>query len=137
MPSKPKQTKESYLKAIEGSGGIIKLIAAKLKVTRQTVTARIAKDDELQAAVEAEKTDCLDLAEENIKQALKARNMKVTMWYLDRKGKDRGYGNQLNVEGTLENKVDVVLYFPDNGRDMDDTDGITSKPVPRIDAPSE
>ena len=62
----------------------------------------------------------IDLAENNLFAEIKKKNLKATMFYLNNKGKSRGYGVRNNVLSTenpdgLLGKVQI--YLPDNGRD--------------------
>lgn len=110
-------TIEDWLKAIDGSGGIIETIAARLGVHRKTVWQKKKDYPEIALAIQEEVEACTDLAEINIRKLLKDGNAKVSMWYLDRKAKDRGYGNQVKVDANVANTGQVHVYLPDNGRD--------------------
>ena len=98
------------MKAIEGTGGIKKLIAENADCAMSTLYGilirKVAKYDDLRLAIKLEQ-DCLgDSAEETIKITMTQRlDMGVASttarWFLYRKFVDRGYGkkDQLTVEG--------------------------------------
>ena len=89
--------KETVLKAIQNSGGIITTVQAHLvplvgqKLNWETVKNLTNKWDETKEAMEAERQTVLDVAENNIFQEIYKHNSELSKWYLKMKGKDRGY----------------------------------------------
>ncbi len=95
--------------ALKSAGGIQALAAEKLGTTRQNVCQRIAKSPALQAfKAEVEQT-IVDQAEAVVVSALQEKQpgtakptkeaLRVGMWMLDRKGRDRGYTTRSEVTG--------------------------------------
>lgn len=115
--TKSKITQEQWIQAVRDSAGIVAAVAARLGIARQTVWENRKKHEWLEAAFKETTNESLDLAETNIQQAIAAGNLKVTMWYLERKGKTRGWGREIQIESdSMATPPQVVLYLPDNGR---------------------
>lgn len=108
---------ELILAAIEGSGGVTNAIAAKLGVHRWTVWNWLKDDEDLQRAVREEQERMLDTAESNLLKAVKKGDPWAIRYFLSRKGKHRGYTTSVEVRGELNQRGEVHLYLPDNGRD--------------------
>jgi hypothetical protein len=115
MP-KPRITQDEWIEAVRNSAGVVALVAAKLCLSRQTIWEHRKKHAWLDEAFKETTEQSLDLAEANISAALQAGNLKATMWYLERKGKTRGFGRELQIESESLSKPQVILYLPDNGR---------------------
>lgn len=115
-----RKTKQEWLAAVIGTGGIVEDIASRLGVTSRAVTKRKAEDPEFKEAVEEEANQVIGIAESKMVALIKAGDAKAIMWFLDRKAKDRGYGKQVSIEGNIESSGQVHLYLPDNGRDSID-----------------
>ena len=67
------------------------LAARDLGISRQAIHERIHSSPRLQAVMEEIRAEMLELAEGNIAKALRAGDMAVTRWYLERKGRHLGY----------------------------------------------
>lgn len=94
-------------KAIEGSYGIVTLIAKRLKVERMTIYNRIKKEPELELMLIDEREKILDLAESKLIQNLDSGSERSINFVLETLGKDRGYVKQQDVKllGTVEARV--------------------------------
>ena len=92
-----KVTKQQILDAIKDSQGLISKIQKRLEAATgetwswETVRNYLEKDPDYEVAIKAEKESILDLAENNIFQALQQKDLGTAKWYLRMKGKDRGY----------------------------------------------
>ncbi|MBI5727553.1 MAG: hypothetical protein HY965_06850 [Ignavibacteriales bacterium] len=94
MAIKRQATKARILAAIPDSGGIIKTIAEKAGVAWHTALKYIENDDKLHKAYKAESEALLDVAESQLIEKVKAGDMWAITFLLQKKGKDRGYGEQ-------------------------------------------
>jgi len=115
MPRKKNITLEQWKKAINDSCGIVGLVALALGVSRHTVARHRDQDSAIKELFVEAETLAKDRAELNVNMALVAADLKVSMWYLERKAKDRGYGKELKVE-TDSMQANVQIVLPDNGR---------------------
>lgn len=87
----------AILKAIEGTGGIIVRIAEKLSVSRQAVYDYIDRYDEVRQAIQNEKDTILDVCEEGLFSMIYGGDFEAIKYYLERKGKCRGYGGKTDL----------------------------------------
>lgn len=83
--------------AIKRHDGNLSKAAAALKTSRQNISQRVKGSERLQAVVEGTQVFLLDTAEGNVAKALRAGDKEMTKFYLTQKGKNRGYGNNLQV----------------------------------------
>lgn len=77
--------------ALEKTNGLQTYAARLLNCTLQTVTNYIKRYPELQQFCMAVEETVLDMAENNIRQALKSGDIEQSKWYLRYKGRRRGY----------------------------------------------
>lgn len=77
-----------------GTGGIVSQIAEKLQCSRNTVYAYIDKYPEVKTAYDDEKEMILDVCEEGLFAKIYGQDFEAIKYYLERKGKCRGYGGQ-------------------------------------------
>jgi hypothetical protein len=115
MPRKKKITTEQWKKAIAESCGIVGMVASILGISRHTVARHRDSDPQIKEMFVEAETMAKDRAEFNIQAALATANLKVSMWFLERKAKDRGYGKEVKVE-TESLQANVQVLLPDNGR---------------------
>ena len=100
-----KATKQQLLDAINGSYGIISTIAKRLNVNWNTARTYIKQDDDATQAYNNERNSMLDKAESCIINALEQNDVSTAKWFLQLKGKDRGY------MGTDADTLDDTLKF--------------------------
>ena len=90
-------TEKMMLEAIKDSQGLISKIKKHIEAALgepccwDTVEKYAHKWESCELAIRAEKEAVLDLAENNIFQALSQKDLATAKWYLRMKGKDRGY----------------------------------------------
>lgn len=103
-----KATLAQIKRALKSSGGLIGPAAAKLKIARQSLHARIASNPELQTFIADLDAALLDKAESNIARDVKKGDNSTSRWVLERKGKDRGYGNKVAL-GLDDDAIDQLV----------------------------
>lgn len=105
----PRVTKERMLKAIPGTCGRWTYLAERMRVTVETCQGYLNPKrkgwEEVRAAWQYEKERLGDIAEQTVEDVMKQRldigsASIAARWYLEKKHKDRGYGNERTV--TLE-----------------------------------
>lgn len=90
----------SQLKAaLKKNLGVISLAAQELGVTRQAVHGRVNRSPELQAWIADIEETMLDAAEAVIKEAVAKKDRQTTRWFLERKGRSRGWVTRSEVTG--------------------------------------
>lgn len=104
-------------KAIKGSGGIMKIIGARLECQMTSLYEAMKREgeewDEVRLALKIERESVGDLAEVTVRDSMRQRlDMSVASttarWYLDRRHVDRGYGKKEQV--TVDGKVDMTHH---------------------------
>ena len=100
-----KANKQQLLDATNGSYGIISTIAKRLNVNWNTARTYIKADTDATQAYNNERNSMLDKAESCIINALEQNDVSTAKWFLQLKGKDRGY------TGTDDDTLDDRLKF--------------------------
>lgn len=102
-----KLNKKKVKNAIEGSGGIISVVAQKCGVSRQAIYNYLEKHSDLKTALEQQKQMLVDKAESNLVEAVNAKQWGATKYVLSTLGKDRGYTTKVESEQSGELKIIV------------------------------
>ena len=103
--------KLNMLEALEKSLGIV-TNALKISGTAKTTYHRWINEDEVFAkAVKDEGNTALDFAESKLFSQIKDNNHSSTQFYLKNKGRDRGYGDKLDITtgGDKINKIEIEI----------------------------
>lgn len=80
------------LKAIENSGGITLTVAKRLGCAYDTAGVLIDRWEETRKAFRLEREKIKDIGEGHLFKAVGNGDIATIKWFLDRLGKDRGYG---------------------------------------------
>jgi len=117
MADKPHFTAQQFIAAIPGTGGIVTAIARRVGCEWHTARRYIDRHPSVREAYDAECESVLDLAEARTIEAIKSGDGQMIRYYLSTKGKDRGYGERVDVhhEGHLTYRL---LW--DDGTDVAD-----------------
>lgn len=95
--------------------------AEKLKISRQVVRDRVERSPEMKRVIAEAEERLLDLAERRSAALINSSDGPQIRWYLDRKGRRRGYGPP-NAAVTIEGgdgKSGVVVTVQINGADAE------------------
>jgi hypothetical protein len=90
-----------YEGAIRKHAAILVFVARELKVTRTAVVNRIANSKHLQDVVKEVEEVHKDIGQGAIVKGLKKGEYRWVTYYMDRKAKDRGFGQKLETETKL------------------------------------
>jgi DNA-binding Lrp family transcriptional regulator len=85
---------EAALRRLDGS---ISAAASDLGITAQAVRDRIRRSGHLQDVLADIDVSLLDDAESVLRKAIRAGDTATTRWFLERKGRARGYGTKVDV----------------------------------------
>jgi hypothetical protein len=110
--------KDRWLRAIEKNAGMVTLIAKELGINRKTVAKYRKTVEWVGEAFDEVEAKSLDEAEQTIQKAIRT-SAKVAGWYLDRKGRDRGYGKEVRVKTEMTGRL--IIKLPDNNRRLPST----------------
>ena len=102
MSRKPHLTKQQVLDACVGCMGICADVHRKLGISRRAFYNYRQKWPEVQQAIDDELQRGLDFAESQLLQLIAAKDFRAISFYLERKGRDRGWGaqQQISLQGT-------------------------------------
>jgi hypothetical protein len=125
-PRRGRLSEKSIENAIKGSLGNVSFIARRLEVTRQIVWRRITGSERLKTLFDEENESMLDNAENELVNVMNPSanedprtRLEAVKYYLDHKGKKRGYGRQgmdVNVTtGEDEAPVQPIINFSIRG----------------------
>lgn len=78
-------------------GGIMSEAGKACGISRQAVYDRVQNTPALRETIRLVGEQLLDIAESQLTKSLKRGDKEMVRYYLDRKGKKRGYGNSVNV----------------------------------------
>jgi hypothetical protein len=89
----------SLIAALRKHGGIFVLAARELGVSRQNIKIRVDRSEGLQVVVNDVQEATLAAGEAVILDAIaNKQDVATARWYLDRKGKARGYGKSISCK---------------------------------------
>ena len=106
-------TKAKFKAALEGSGGVQAVIAQKCGVDRSTISRYLDKHPDMKILQEAEMEKILGVAENKLHALINDKNIKAIKFFLETKGKKRGYVPASYVE--QDNKEDVTITVVRDG----------------------
>lgn len=111
MDTMPRYSKRAIKKAIEGSNGLITVVADRLGCQRSTIYRRLAKDDELRRILDDETETVLDITENKLFEQIMSGNITAIIFMLKTRGRERGYGDRLNllIEHGMEREMETVF----------------------------
>lgn len=106
-------TEDQVLAAISGSLAIVSRVAKNLNCDWTTADNYIKKYPAAVEAMKAEEQAVLDLCETKIIKAINLDDVGSAKWYLSKKGKDRGYGDEqiITHTGQIEEKKTVLIQY--------------------------
>lgn len=117
-PKNPPCSKRKFLRALKGTAGVYKDIAHRLNTSVHQVKKYLDRPgwEDVRKAWREEKDRVLDLAEDAIAQAIESGDPKIATknarWFLEKRGKERGYGDKVTIEGgenPIRHEVGVVV----------------------------
>ena len=103
-----KLSKRKVAAALLEAHGVVAHAARLLGVTREHLTAYIAKNPDLQRVRDEARERLLDVAEEGLFEAVKRRRPWALQYVLSRLGKHRGYTERTEQEQVGEIRVRVI-----------------------------
>jgi hypothetical protein len=92
-----KQNKERFLIAYLNNLGDISATCKAVGINRWTYYKWLQKDEQFKKNIEEQNEINLDFAESCLKERMKAGDTRAIIFYLESKGKKRGYGKNIDV----------------------------------------
>ena len=135
---RPKKITEKKFKiAVQDSQGIKAVIAKRLGCTWVCVNNYVKSNPFAQKLLDEESEVVLDMAESVVFKAIQNGDERVAEWYLQKKGKNRGYcdnvGIQVKGNGNTQGTEDTIIIDV-NTRNIIDrikADAMENPPVPK------
>lgn len=90
-------TIRQFKKALREADGIMAHAAVALGMTRQAVFDRVQKSPELKRLLVTLEEELLDTGEGHITKGVKSGDKEYVRYYMERKGRRRGYGNKVET----------------------------------------
>lgn len=103
---------QQFIDAIPGSGGIISVIAKRVGCAWHTASKYIEDYPTIQAAYDDETESLIDLAESTVLKAIQGGDVGAAKWYLQTKGKSRGYTERHEVTGAEGGPLPIIMLPP-------------------------
>lgn len=111
MPRKQKYQKEEVLKAIKGCSTIVSTVAKRLNCDWNTASKYINKWQETKLAYENERQTIGDFTEGKLIENVKKGDLGAIKYFLSKKYKDRGYGDEVQQNISLGNTEGATLHI--------------------------
>jgi hypothetical protein len=114
---KLKIDKESWLQAISDNCGMVTFVAKQLGIHRETVAKYRDEVDWIKDAFAAVEEETNDAAEKHWIECVRT-DWRAAREYLACKAKHRGFGKEVKVDATMQQKAVYHIYMPDDGREV-------------------
>ena len=111
--------KETLLKALEKSLGVVTIACKKADIPRSTYYKWLKDDEEFRQQVQEIENVALDFAESQLHQQISDNSTAATIFYLKTKGKTRGYTekSELDVTSGGSKITDIKIQVFDTNKD--------------------
>ena len=106
-----KYTVEEIVTAIHATLGLLTKTAKRLNCSRTTLYRYQEKYQEVRDAIRDAREMLTDQAELNVIEAINAKDLETSKWYLARMGRDRGFGDKVDHKVDGEVKQTKVQIF--------------------------
>tara|TARA_R100001443_G_scaffold9908_1_gene19515 strand:- start:3491 stop:3850 length:360 start_codon:yes stop_codon:yes gene_type:complete len=111
--------KETLLKALEKSLGVVTIACKKADIPRSTYYKWLKDDEEFRQQVQEIENVALDFAESQLHQQIQDNSTAATIFFLKTKGKSRGYTEKSELDVTSGGKsiTDIKIEVFDTNKD--------------------
>jgi hypothetical protein len=114
-PTSPTRKKGKYrhyktaeiVEALKATGGMVYMAARKLGCDPSTIHVRAKASPEIQAAIDNARGDMLDMAEHELKKAVRGGDMTAIIFTLKTIGKHRGYVERVEQTGANGGAIEI------------------------------
>ena len=113
--SPPKKEKGGYrhyktaeiVEVLKATGGMVYMAARKLGCDPSAINKRAKTSPEIQAAIDSARGDMLDMAEHELKKAVRGGDMTAIIFTLKTIGKHRGYVERIEQTGANGGAIEI------------------------------
>ena len=113
MGRKQRMTKQELLDAIPGCLGINANVYRKLNISRSVFLKYRQKWPEVQQAMDEELNHGIDFAENKLMQLIQQGDFKAISFFLERKGANRGWGQNREIQLNSNGLIQPIIVFDD------------------------
>ena len=111
--------KESMLKALENSWGVVTVACRNAEIPRSTFYKWLNEDEDFAKEVSDIENIALDFAESQLHTQIRGNNTSATIFYLKTKGKKRGYIERQEITGADGMPTNFQIEIIDKTEDTD------------------
>jgi predicted transcriptional regulator len=111
--------KESMIKALEQSLGIVTVACKKAEIPRSTFYKWLNEDEDFARQVKDIENIALDFAESQLHKQISENSTSATIFYLKTKGKKRGYIERQEITGADGVPTNFQIEIIDKTEDTD------------------
>ena len=97
--------KETIIKALESSLGVVTTACKKTNIPRSTFYKWLKEDDDFAGKVKQIENVSLDFAESKLFEQIQENNTSATIFYLKTKGRKRGYWEKQQMDMTTDDEA--------------------------------
>lgn len=124
---------ERILEAIKGCNSIVSKVADKLMCDWSTAKKYVEMYPETRAAMNDELQRAIDMAETKVLKSINLDDIQSAKWFLSKKAKDRGYGDETNINLNVTDSPRLEQITPEqiaaidsilNGNSSTDTNAV-------------
>ncbi|QDP49702.1 MAG: hypothetical protein Unbinned1953contig1002_17 [Prokaryotic dsDNA virus sp.] len=106
--------KETIIKALESSLGVVTTACKKTDIPRSTFYKWLKEDDDFASKVKDIENVSLDFAESKLFEQIQENNTSATIFYLKTKGRKRGYWEKQQMDMTTDDEpVQINIKLTD------------------------
>jgi len=111
--------KESLLKSLEQSLGVVTVACREADIPRSTYYKWLKEDEVFAAEVSDIENVALDFAESKLHKQISDNNTSATIFYLKTKGKNRGYVERQEITGVERMPTNFQIEIIGSTKDKD------------------
>lgn len=104
---------KDFLIALEQVGLNVSIACKKMGISRSTYDEWKAHNDDFRLAVSHIEEAQVDFAETALKKKIQEGDTKAITYFLDNKGKHRGYGQKIDLTALIQNKPTELSHLSD------------------------
>lgn len=107
---KPRYKQSEIIAALKNTGGMVYLAAKQIGCTADTIYTRAKTEPVIQATIDAERGEMVDIAEAGLKKQVLEGNVTAMIWVTKTLGKNRGYVERSEISGPEGAPIQVQSF---------------------------
>jgi len=119
MKHDTEKNKQKVIEALERSLGIVTPACKEIGISRETFYKWYRQDDEFKRSVDDINEIALDFAENQLLKKIKEGSERSILFYMKYKARKRGYTEDINITGNIDNDVTIKIIYGDDNRNED------------------